>query len=280
MTRSPTPSKSHPSRSEPHARRELSPIESRDRWVTPSPHCCSFCGKAAASPPSAPFHATRYYGSSGAPAAKHYCFRPRTSTPWPEDETTAPDDIRARRPGACRRPQPRAKASANRRPGRTPLDRPKRGRANPSPPGRPPGHARALRGRRAADARRHAIRLLDIGVLPDTSRPSSGICRGPASTPIPDSWPRRLAGDTHSLLGPIPARQPADDPAQQEPRLRREREIASHAGDDAERQAQHRSERDRGSDAHTRESMRGVAARGDLPAIGPLVLSVGGVGQS
>ena len=28
----------------------------------------------------------------------------------------AQDDTRARRPGACRRPQPRAKASANRRP--------------------------------------------------------------------------------------------------------------------------------------------------------------------
>ena len=36
----------------------------------------------------------------------------------------------------------------------------------PSPPARPSGHARALRGRQAAAARRHAIRLLDIGVLP------------------------------------------------------------------------------------------------------------------
>jgi hypothetical protein len=41
--------------------------------------------------------------------------------------------------------------------GRTSLDRPERGRATP-PPGRPSGHARALRGRRATDARRHAIR--------------------------------------------------------------------------------------------------------------------------
>jgi hypothetical protein len=32
-------------------------------------------------------------------------------------ETPAPDDTRVRRPGACRRPQPRAKAGANRRPG-------------------------------------------------------------------------------------------------------------------------------------------------------------------
>ena len=37
----------------------------------------------------------------------------------------------------------------------------------PPPPGRPSGHARPMRGRRAADARRHAIGLLDIGVLPE-----------------------------------------------------------------------------------------------------------------
>ena len=66
------------------------------------------------------------------------------------------------------------------------------------------------------------------------------------------------------LLSAIPARQPADDPAQHEPRLRREGNIGDHADDDAERQAQHGSERDRGSDAHTRESMRGVSARGEL----------------
>ena len=108
------------------------------------------------------------------------------------------------------------------------------------------------------------------------SRRSSGICRGSAGTPIPSSWRGGLAGGTRSLAGPIPARQPADDPAQHESRLRREGEIGGHADDDAERQAQHRSDRDRGSDAHTRESMRGVAARGTLPQSGPLVLSVGG----
>ena len=72
------------------------------------------------------------------------------------------------------------------------------------------------------------------------------------------------AGPTRSdpgLRGLIPARQPADDPAQREPRLRREGEIGDHADDDSERQAQHRSERDRGSDAHTRESMRCLSAR-------------------
>ena len=51
---------------------------------------------------------------------------------------------------------------------RTSLDRPKRGRANPSPRRDLIRHARALRGRRAADVRRNAIQLLDIGVLPDT----------------------------------------------------------------------------------------------------------------
>jgi hypothetical protein len=37
----------------------------------------------------------------------------------------------------------------------------------PPPPGRPSGHARTVRGGRAADARRHALGLLDIGVLPE-----------------------------------------------------------------------------------------------------------------
>ena len=69
-------------------------------------------------------------------------------------------------------------------------------------------------------------------------------------------------------------------PPNTSPRLRREGDLGGHADDDAERQAQHRSERDRGSDAHTRESMGGVSARGDLPRHGPLVLSVEGVGQS
>jgi hypothetical protein len=77
--------------------------------------------------------------------------------------TPAVDDTRARRPGACRRPQPRAKAGANQARGRPSLDRPERGLADPSPTGRPSVHARPVRGRRAADAGRHAIGLLDIG---------------------------------------------------------------------------------------------------------------------
>ena len=118
--------------------------------------------------------------------------------------------MRARRPGACRRPQPRAKASANRRPGRTPLDRPERGRANPSPTGtsvracapferttgrrRPPPRNPAARYRRPAGgamvvlnqqpAPRRARR--DDLIACRGSRPSSGIARRPASTPIPD----------------------------------------------------------------------------------------------
>jgi hypothetical protein len=107
--------------------------------------------------------------------------------------------------------------------------------------------------------------------------PASGEDR--RARPFPDSWPRGIARDTHSLLGAIPARQPADDPA--EPRLGREGEIGGHADDDAERQAQHRSERDRRSDAHTRESMRGVSARGGPwpPILGCWVLCVEAVGQ-
>jgi hypothetical protein len=89
-------------------------------------------------------------------------------------------------------------------------------------------------------------------------RVSSNIFRGPASTQVPDSWHGALQAMLHSLLGAIPARQPAHDPAEHEPGLGREREIGRHADDDAERQTQHRSERDRGSDAHTRKFMRGV----------------------
>ena len=48
---------------------------------------------------------------------------------WPEP-TPAPDDTRARRPCACRRPQPRAHTGGR---GRTSRDRPECGRANPSP---------------------------------------------------------------------------------------------------------------------------------------------------
>ena len=77
--------------------------------------------------------------------------------------TPAPGDRRANRPGACRRPQPRAKAGANRARGQASLDRPKR----PSEPlphrDAPSADARPVRGRRAVDARRHAIGLLDIG---------------------------------------------------------------------------------------------------------------------
>jgi len=48
---------------------------------------------------------------------------------WPEP-TPAPDDTRARRPCACRRPRPRAHTGGR---GRTSGDRPECGRANPSP---------------------------------------------------------------------------------------------------------------------------------------------------
>src|SRR5215218_6678974 len=79
------------------------------------------------------------------------------------DETPARDDTRTHRPGVCGRPQPRAKAGANRARGRPSLDRRKRRRADPSPTGRPSVDARPVRGRRGADAGRHAIGLLDIG---------------------------------------------------------------------------------------------------------------------
>ena len=48
---------------------------------------------------------------------------------WPEP-TPAPDDTRARRPSACRRPRPRAHTGGR---GRTSRERPECGRANPSP---------------------------------------------------------------------------------------------------------------------------------------------------
>jgi hypothetical protein len=57
----------------------------------------------------------------------------------------------------------------------------------PRPPGRPSGHARTVRGRRAADARRNAIRLLDIGVLAgganDRPQPAAGAPSSPARRP-------------------------------------------------------------------------------------------------
>jgi hypothetical protein len=56
--------------------------------------------------------------------------------------TLAPDDTRARRRGACRRPQPGRKRAQTGARGRPSLDRPERGSADPCPPGRPSGHAR------------------------------------------------------------------------------------------------------------------------------------------
>jgi hypothetical protein len=93
------------------------------------------------------------------------------------DLVAAQDDARARRPGACRRPQPRAKAGANRRPASNVPDRAERGRAGPPPPGRRSGHARPVRGRRVADAARHAIGLFDIGARRrrhDRRQPAAG----------------------------------------------------------------------------------------------------------
>jgi transposase, IS30 family len=52
-----------------------------------------------------------------------------------KSRATVLDDTRARRPDACRRPQPRAKAAQTGARGRTSLDRPEGGRANPSPTG-------------------------------------------------------------------------------------------------------------------------------------------------
>jgi hypothetical protein len=113
------------------------------------------------------------------------------SVPARPSETPARDDTRARRPGACRRPQPRAKASAHRRP------RVERllivlsvAERTPPPPGRRSGHARPARGRRAADAAPPRNRLLDIG--------ARGRCHGrpqpPASAPTRSARrPDRLA---------------------------------------------------------------------------------------
>jgi hypothetical protein len=67
--------------------------------------------------------------------------------------------------------------------GRTSVDRPERGRADPPPPGRPSGHACPVRGLRAADARHHAIGLLDIGVPPQAPWSSSTSSRRPPSSP-------------------------------------------------------------------------------------------------
>jgi hypothetical protein len=63
--------------------------------------------------------------------------------------------------------------------GRTSLDRPERGRADPSPTGTSIGACAPLRGRRAADARRHAIGVLDFGVPPEAPCSSSTSSRRP-----------------------------------------------------------------------------------------------------
>jgi hypothetical protein len=62
------------------------------------------------------------------------------------------DHMRARRLGACRRPQPRAKATTPAATVERLLIVPSVAERTPPPPGRLFGHARALRGRRAADA--------------------------------------------------------------------------------------------------------------------------------
>ena len=78
----------------------------------------------------------------------------------PSLHTLAPDDTRVRRPSAYRRPQPRTKAGAHRRPGSNVLSVAER---TPPPPGRPPVDARPVRRRRGATSRRNAIRLFEIG---------------------------------------------------------------------------------------------------------------------
>jgi hypothetical protein len=109
-------------------------------------------------------------------------------------ETLAADDLRARRPGVRPRPQPRAKAGAT-GPG---VDRllivPSVAEPTPPPPGRPSGHARPVRGRRAADAGRHAIGLLDIGVTPKAPWSSSTSSRRPVELGATTRSPCRLHG--------------------------------------------------------------------------------------
>jgi hypothetical protein len=60
----------------------------------------------------------------------------------------------------------------------------------PSPPGRPSVDARAVRGRRAADAHRHAIGLRDIGAIREAPQSSSTSSRRPST---PARRPDRLA---------------------------------------------------------------------------------------
>jgi hypothetical protein len=73
----------------------------------------------------------------------------------------------------------------------------------PPPPRRPSGHARLVRGRRAADARRHVIRLLDIGVLPEApmvllkQQPTPRRARRDDLIALPSTWvAARIAGRT------------------------------------------------------------------------------------
>jgi hypothetical protein len=145
--------------------------------------------------------------------------RARAATLAVSDHVTAWDDTRARRPGACRRPQPRAKRARKPAPGgRTSLDRRERGRADPSPTG-PSIRARApVRGRRAADAAatQPAARY---------RRPAGGVMvvlnqqRAPRRSPAPRS--DRLAVLT--LLGIVTARAPEGA------------EVRDHAGPDPPR---------------------------------------------
>ena len=58
-----------------------------------------------------------------------------------------------------------------------------------------------------------------------------------------------------------PARKPTDESAQHESDLGRERNVAGHADEDAERQADHGPYRDRGSGAHVCESTFAPAGR-------------------
>ena len=74
----------------------------------------------------------------------------------------------------------------------------------PPPPGRPSVDARPVRGRRTADARRHAIRLLDIGVLPEApvvvlnQRPAPRRARRDDLIGLPSTWLLRVSRE-----GPI-----------------------------------------------------------------------------
>src|SRR3954466_7632655 len=66
--------------------------------------------------------------------------------------------------------------------------------------------------------------------------------RSTGSTPRPRELPDPAADE------------PTDESAEHEPDLGRERKIGGHADENAERQAHHGPHRDRGSDAHARES--------------------------